>query len=96
MSINYEQMFKDAVIRACNADGILSLENSEPIATIGICYMNGYGTEKNDKNAFNFLSMAVDLGNVEAICYLAQCYIDGIGTEKDEEKGFYYLKKQQS
>lgn len=75
MSINYEQMFKDALRLAFKKDteGNIGL-NSEALGVIGICYMNGYGTEKNDKKAFNSLSMAVDFGNVEAICYLAQCY----------------------
>lgn len=65
----------------------------EAKAKLGICYLEGKGTERNEQAAFQYLYEAV-----EANCYhtagypLAKCYIYGIGTDTDIEAGLKLLK----
>ena len=65
--------------------------NDEGAAEVGLCYLNGEGVEKNNKQAFIWLSKSKDgrYGHY----HLAQCYLEGIGTVKDEEKAVVCLEK---
>lgn len=66
----------------------------EAKAKLGICYLEGKGTERNEQAAFQYLYEAV-----EAKCYhtagysLAKCYIYGIGTDTDTDAGLKLLKQ---
>lgn len=53
---------------------------------LALCYINGIGTEIDEKKGFRALSTAVEVGcayHKEAQKLLAECYEKGIGTPKD-------------
>lgn len=60
---------------------------------LGICYLEGKGTERNEQAVFQYLYEAV-----KAKCYhtagypLAKCYIFGIGTASDTGASIKYIK----
>ena len=55
---------------------------------IGICYNQGYGTEKDLTKAVEWFAKSVDKGNSLAMNYLGFCYYKGQGVEQDIIKGF--------
>lgn len=64
------------------------------IAKVGLCCLEGKGTEKNEKVAYNLLRTAVEINNDQRVAYfLAKCYIEGIGTSQDMRKGIVVLKR---
>ena len=53
---------------------------------IGICYLNGYGVEKDLQKAVKWLTKSVKQGFASAQYNLARCYMDGEGVEQDMKK----------
>lgn len=53
-----------------------------------ICLANGYGLEKNDREAFVWYQKSADLQNANAQNNLAYCYYHGIGTDMDKHAAF--------
>ena len=61
--------------------------------TLGLCYEEGVGVEKDGKKAFELFSQAVKNGaSGFAEHHLARCYRKGIGTEIDLEKAEAFEK----
>lgn len=70
------------------------LGHNAAIAKVGLCCLEGKGTEKNEKIGYNWLKTAVEKRNYQKAAYpLAKCYIEGIGTPKDIRKGVAVLKR---
>lgn len=53
---------------------------------MGVCLLNGQGTDKDEQQAFLALNAAAVKGNLLAKRYLAKCYREGLGVEKNESK----------
>lgn len=51
--------------------------------SLGLCYQNGYGCEKNEKVAFKCFYKASEKRHPEAVNNLGRFYLEGIGVEKD-------------
>ncbi len=64
-------------------DGYARAQNS-----LGVCYANGDGVEKDEATAFTWYTLAAKGGYDLALLNLGDCYRDGRGTQKDEEKAF--------
>ena len=64
----------------------------EAAKVLSICYYEGLGVAKNDKNAFKFMKKAAEK-DVDANYQLAQYYINGVGTKKDYKKAVECFKK---
>lgn len=70
------------------------LGHTAAIVKVGLCCLDGKGTKKNEKAAYNWLRTAVEKRNYQKAAYsLAKCYIEGIGTPKDIRKGVAVLKR---
>ena len=54
---------------------------------LGICYFNGYGTQKNPEEAVKWFRKAADRNLPDAMFMLGVCYYDGIGIEKNQTTG---------
>lgn len=50
---------------------------------LGMCYMQGYGVQRDVDRAFECFRTAADAGHPEAINNVGGCYRDGIVVEKD-------------
>ncbi len=58
---------------------------------VGLCYLLGLGTEKDEKIAFNYFLKAAENGL--PTLDLARCYMEAWGTPKDEVKALEVFKK---
>ena len=65
----------------------------EPYALIylGACYLNGWGTEEDDKLAFELLTKAKSLPSAKY--WLGVIYYNGLGVEKDYVKAYEFIKE---
>ena len=86
---NYDESFK-WYERASAQD------NAEAICGLGICYQNGYGTEKDETRAFQLFLKASEMGLLEAQFQLAEAYHFGKGILRDDKKAMdlYYKTAQ--
>ncbi len=50
---------------------------------LGFCYAEGWGVNKNPKEAMRWLKKAAENQDVTAQIYIATCYEEGLGTDKD-------------
>ena len=64
-----------------------NLGDDEAIINIGLCYLQGNGTEKNEKEAVKCFEQAAEK-NSSGVAYfnLGVCYENGFGVEKDYKK----------
>lgn len=63
------------------------------MAVLGACYLQGLGTQVDEKKAFEWLKKASDLGHAQSMNMLADCYEKGVGTKQDFDEAFFYYKK---
>ena len=54
--------------------------------SLGICYLKGFGVEKDDEKSSYWFSKAVEQGATDAMCNLARAYFVGRGVAKDTKK----------
>lgn len=61
---------------------------------LGVCYRDGIGVTKHEKNAFDLFTDATNQDHDPMAQFtLAECYAGGIGTEKNDEIAFrWYLE----
>lgn len=79
--------------------GVLLYNDANCLYKLGDMYLNGYGTEKNEKYAFKLYKRALDCFNFEAdydvladIQFrIGKCMLKGIGTEIDVENAHSVL-----
>lgn len=62
----------------------------------GLCYLNGYGVEQDNRLGFLCFKRAAELRCGAAYFKLGQCYRDGTGIEEDHVKAFEWLTKAAS
>ena len=54
--------------------------------TILLCYQNGVGVVKDDKEAVRLYSLAAQQGHSDAQYNLGLCYRNGVGVVKDDKE----------
>ena len=69
-----------------------ALQYAPAIAALADSYLDGDGTEKNEKEAFKLYKQAADLGNGSAQFNVAILYRDGIGTKKSPKQALKYMR----
>lgn len=67
--------------------------NAEAQNLLGICYYEGYGTEKDLKKAVEWYRKAAEQGNAESQYHLGYCYANGEGVEENQAKAAEWYKK---
>ena len=60
---------------------------------LGQCYHYGYGVGKDDKKAFEYLSLSSEQGNSISMNNLGICYDEGVGTDANKTKAFEWFEK---
>lgn len=65
--------------------------NKQALFHLGICYLNGHGTDKNPEQAYSCFSRAAAAGIPDAQYYTARLLLEGTGTNKNEPMGLYFL-----
>lgn len=60
---------------------------------LGIMYVNGLGTERNEKKALDCFKKAASIGDAVACFWLGSMYFDGKGTSINEAEGFKWIQK---
>lgn len=63
------------------------------IRSIGICYREGHGLQKNTELSTKFLLQAARLGDIESMYDIALAYQEGVGTQQDNSKAIQWLKE---
>ena len=61
--------------------------------SIGLCYENGTGIEKNDEEAVRWYRKAAEQGFAPAQSKLGFSYMRGTGVEKNEEEAVRWFRK---
>lgn len=67
--------------------------DAEAQYTLAICYLNGYGVEKDLEKHIYWLRLSAEQGWSHAIYRMCLNYARGIGVEKDVEKAKYWYFK---
>ena len=60
---------------------------------LGICKLKGLGTEKDEKEAFEWFSRGDELGSPGATYMLGECYEKGAGVEKDVFEALVWYRR---
>lgn len=60
---------------------------------LGTIYLNGLGTEKNEKEAVKWIKLAAIKGDAFNQYRLGCCYKEGIGVQQDSSEGFVWFLK---
>lgn len=60
---------------------------------VGMCYLYGNGTKKDDQKAFEYIKKSAIQGNDDAQYWLGVAYEYGIGTSVDEKQAFKWYQK---
>jgi|GEM_PF-389372 len=60
----------------------------DAIYNSAVCYMNGYGVERDTIEGFRQFRRAANTGHDKALYNLATCYLAGIGTAKNDSLAF--------
>ena len=68
-------------------------ENPDSFFSIGYCYLNGLGVDKNEKEAAGWFIKAAEMGEPDSMFHLAWMYQEGIGVERNNELSAEYLYK---
>ena len=63
------------------------------ISNLGLCFLHGFGVEKDEKRAFWLFRQAAANDYVPAYNHLGDCYSNGTGTPKDYEQAFEWHMK---
>ena len=61
--------------------------------SLGNCYEDGIGTNKDKRKAFEWYEISARGGNKSAQYNLGRCYQYGIGTEKNNQEAIKWYKK---
>ena len=67
-----------------------TLGYADAIYSTAVCYLNGYGVEKDSDEAFLNFRKAANLGQEKALHNLAGCYMHGIGTARNDSLALKY------
>jgi TPR repeat protein len=63
------------------------------MVSLGDCYRNGSGVEKNQLTAYDWYRKAAEMEHSEAIGSVAEMLMDGIGMPEDKPEGFkWYMR----
>lgn len=60
---------------------------------VGLCYYEGFGTNKNPKEAIRWFTFSAERGDADAMYFLAGMYFEGLGTNIDRINAAYWYKK---
>lgn len=66
--------------------------------SLGYCYGNGYGVERNDEKSIKYYTLAAKEGHPEAQCYIGNAYaheysMQFYGVDQNYAKGIKYLRR---
>jgi TPR repeat protein len=61
--------------------------------TLGWLYLNGMGTQKDEKKGFELMELAAKGGDPNDLYRLATCYALGRGTKSDPMLAMQYLQQ---
>lgn len=62
--------------------------NTYAASLLGDCYSKGWGTQKDDSEAFYWYKQAAEKGDPVGMIALANCYFNGTGTSADPKEAF--------
>lgn len=65
--------------------------NAAAIHRVGVCYMDGYGVDRDEIRGFEAFRHAATLGHAESQYRLARCYSEGIGTEQNDAEALRWM-----
>ncbi len=68
-------------------------ENPDAFFSVGNCYLNGLGIDKDCKEAANWFKKAAEIGEPDSMFHLAWMYQEGIGVEQNYELSAEYLRR---
>lgn len=81
-----QEYFKNMMISA-------NLGDPAAKSNVGLCYIEGDGVEKDEKEAIRWFVDAANNGDVLGQYCLGCCFLYGTGIEKDLQAALVWLKK---
>jgi TPR repeat protein len=66
--------------------------NANAQSNLGVCYKNGTGVTKDEREAVRWYRLAADQGKAAAQFNLGVCYADGTGVSKDERESVRWYR----
>jgi TPR repeat protein len=95
LEILIELKAKDEWVEDYSANLVKEAEAGDPVAqcNLGVCYENGQGVSKDEKEAVKWYTKSADQGNRRAQCNLGLCYENGAGVQKDEKEAVKWYHK---
>ena len=83
-------MYDEAFTRFNEAS---ALGYPDAIYNTAVCYMNGYGVERDTVEGFRRFRRAANTGHDKALYNLATCYLTGIGTPPSDSLAFEFYNR---
>lgn len=74
----------------------LEMGDNEAHFPLGLCYINGKGTEEDSEMAYHHFYEAHYSDDYDGTAWLGLCCFSGIGTEQNKAKGIEYIKLAKS
>ncbi|MBO5842687.1 MAG: sel1 repeat family protein, partial [Clostridia bacterium] len=67
-------------------------QHAGALVTLGLCCLDGQGTQKDSVRGFRLLENAAELGEKRGQYYVAVCLLDGVGTQIDAARAVSLLQ----
>jgi uncharacterized protein len=80
---------------SCDMQRLKKLAEQGDVAaqySLGVCYQQGAGVAKNEREAVRFFRLAAEQGDADAQYGLGMCYHRGTGVAKDKREAIRFFQ----
>lgn len=88
---NWYYQQSDSLYKEACEQVLAGLGDADDKTNLALCYLNGYGVERDSKKAAHWFLEAAKEGSHHAQMALGYSYLNGNGVEQNYKKAFYWL-----